>query len=128
MRSHSHHVADVMTRNVVAAEERTELKEIARLMQRHGIKRVPVVRDGKVVGIVSRANLLQGLLARGPRPATARRGRGLARRVSEKLDRHSWGSDVSNVVVDNGVVHCGATLPRRGKGCRSGWPSRMSPA
>ena len=69
MRSHSHHVADVMTRNVVAAEERTELKEIARLMQRHGIKRVPIVRDGKVVGIVSRANLLQGLLAREPRAA-----------------------------------------------------------
>jgi CBS domain-containing protein len=106
MRSHSHHVADVMTRTVVAAEERTELQEIARLMQRHGIKRVPIVRDGMAVGIVSRANLLQGLLAREPRPAGATApDENLRARVSEELDRHSWASDVSNVVVENGVVY-----------------------
>lgn len=106
MRSHSHHVADVMTRDVVTAEERTELLQIASLMQRHGIKRVPIVRDGKVVGIVSRANLLQGLLAREPRggDATAT-DENLRARLSEELDRHSWASDVSNVVVENGVVH-----------------------
>src|SRR5258708_4583189 len=69
VRSHSHHVADVMTRNVITAEERAELVDIAALMQRHNVKRVPIVRDGKVVGIVSRANLLQGLLAREPQPA-----------------------------------------------------------
>lgn len=106
MRSHSHHVADVMTRSVVAADERTELREIARLIQRHRIKRVPIVRDGKVVGIVSRANLLQGLLAREPRSAEAAApDESLRVRVSEELDRHSWASDVSNVVVQNGVVH-----------------------
>jgi CBS domain-containing protein len=106
MRSHSHHVADVMTRRVVAAEERTELKEIANLMQRHNIKRLPVLRDGKVVGIVSRANLLQGLLARELRPAEGTAQDGDVRaRVCGELDRHSWGSGVSNVVVENGVVH-----------------------
>jgi CBS domain-containing protein len=106
MRSHSHHVADVMTRDVVAVDERAELQEIARLMQHRGIKRVPIVRDGKVVGIVSRANLLQGLLAREPRPAAATAtDESLRARVSEELDRHSWASDVSNVVVENGVVH-----------------------
>ncbi len=106
MQSHSHHVADVMTRDVVAGDERTELQEIARLMQHHGIKRVPIVRDGKVVGIVSRANLLQGLLAREPRAAPAAApDETLRARVSEELDRHSWASDVSNVVVENGVVH-----------------------
>jgi CBS domain-containing protein len=106
MRSHSHHVTDVMTRDVVVADERTELGEIAGLMQRHRIKRVPVVRDGKVVGIVSRANLLQGLLARGPQPDEAvPPDQDLRARVSEELDRHSWASEVSNVVVDNGGVH-----------------------
>lgn len=106
LRSHSHHVADVMTRDVVTAEERTDLKEIARLMQSRGVKRVPIVRDGKVVGIVSRANLLQGLLAFDPRA-----GEGmvpdddLRERVNSELDRHSWASDVSNVVVENGAVH-----------------------
>lgn len=106
LRSHSHHVADVMTHDVVTAEERTDLKEIAGLMESRGVKRVPIVRDGKVVGIVSRANLLQGLLARDPRA-----GEGTApdddlrERVNDELDRHSWASDVSNVVVENGAVH-----------------------
>jgi CBS domain-containing protein len=106
MRSHSHHVADVMTRAVVAVEESTELEEIARLMQHHGIKRVPIMRDGKVVGIVSRANLLQGLLAREPRPAKQTgQDEDLRARISGELARHSWASDISNVVVENGVAH-----------------------
>ena len=106
VRSHSHHVADVMTRDVVTAEERTDLADIAALMQRHHIKRVPIVRDGKVVGIVSRANLLQGLLARGSQPAEEIAGDESVRAtVSAELAKHPWGSGVTNVVVDKGVVH-----------------------
>lgn len=51
----------VMTRNVIAVDENAPLNEIAELLERHHIKRVPVLRDGRLVGIVSRANLLQGL-------------------------------------------------------------------
>ena len=106
LRSHSHHVADVMTREVVTAEEQTDLKEIAALMQSKEIKRVPIVRDGKVVGIVSRANLLQGLLARESRPAECMASDDYLRDcVNDELDRHSWASEVSNVVVENGAVH-----------------------
>lgn len=105
VRSHSHHVADVMTRKVVTADERTPLQDIAVLMQRNGIKRVPVVRDGKVIGIVSRANLLQGLLAREPYPATSLPGDDEVRtEVSRALDSYRWANGVSNVVVDSGVV------------------------
>jgi CBS domain-containing protein len=106
VRSHSHHVADVMTRDVVTAQERTDLREIAGLMQSRAIKRVPIVRDGKVVGIVSRANLLQGLLARDTRPSECTAPDDALRDlVNEELDRHSWASDISNVVVENGAVH-----------------------
>jgi CBS-domain-containing membrane protein len=106
LRSHSHHVADVMTRDVVTADERTDLEKVAALMQDRGVKRVPIVRDGKVVGIVSRANLLQGLLAREPHAAESTApDDNLRARVNEELDRHSWASDVSNVVVENGTVH-----------------------
>jgi CBS-domain-containing membrane protein len=105
VRSHSHHVADVMTREVVTADERTPLLEIAALMQRNSIKRLPVVRDGKVVGIVSRANLLQGLLAREPYPAVSLPGDDQVRtEVSRALDAYRWANGVSNVVVDSGVV------------------------
>lgn len=106
IRSHSHRVADVMTRDVVTAEERTEIAVIAGLMQRHRIKRVPVVRDGRVIGIVSRANLLQGLLARETHPEDSPADdTSIRSNVSAELAKHSWSSRVSNVVVDNGVVH-----------------------
>ena len=59
----SHRVEDVMTRDVVSVEEDTNVAEIARLLEKHRIKRVPVVSSDKVVGIVSRANLLHALSA-----------------------------------------------------------------
>lgn len=59
----SHHIADVMTRDVVSVEEDAPAAEIARRLEKHRIKRVPVLREGRVVGIVSRANLLHALSA-----------------------------------------------------------------
>jgi CBS domain-containing protein len=52
---------DVMSRPAITVDEDTDVGEIARLLQSHRIKRVPVVRDGKMVGIVSRENLLRAL-------------------------------------------------------------------
>ena len=85
--------------------ERTQLAEIAKLMQRHRIKLVPIVRDGKIIGIVSRANLLQGLLAREPYPADGADDANVRAGVYAELAKHSWSSSVTNVVVDQGVVH-----------------------
>jgi CBS domain-containing protein len=61
IKEHSRKVSDVMTREVITVKPETPLNDIATLLERNGIKRVPVVKDGKVVGIVSRANLLQAL-------------------------------------------------------------------
>ena len=107
IRAHSHRVADVMTKNLVTADERATLGEIATLMQRHRVKRIPIVRDGKVVGIVSRANLLQGLLAREPAssedPADNEKVRSL---VTSELARHGWATNqTACVVAESGVVH-----------------------
>ncbi len=52
---------DLMTRDVVTASEGTSLSEIADLMHKHRIKRVPILSDGKVVGIVSRADVVRAL-------------------------------------------------------------------
>ena len=57
--------SDFMTRPVVCVSEDTEIREIAQLLQKHHIKRVPVVRNGVVVGIVSRENLLSALAMEG---------------------------------------------------------------
>lgn len=56
---------DLMSMPVVSVAEATDASEIAQLLARHRIKRVPVLRDGKIVGIVSRADLLRALIADG---------------------------------------------------------------
>lgn len=58
---HGDHAKDVMPRNVYRVSEDATLVEIARLLEEHRIKRVPMVTYGRLVGIVSRANLLRGL-------------------------------------------------------------------
>ena len=63
IKSHSRKVADVMTREVVSVGETTELADVATLLETNGIKRVPVLNDGKLVGIISRANLVRALAA-----------------------------------------------------------------
>ena len=65
LRQDTRTAADVMVRHVIAAEEQTTLPQLAELMVNHGIKRLPVLRDGKVVGIVSRADLVAAI-ARSP--------------------------------------------------------------
>lgn len=108
VRAHSHRVADVMTKNVVTAEERTSLGDIAALMQRHRVKRLPILRDGRIVGIVSRGNLLQGLLAREPsEPDSPADDDKLRSVVVAELAKHGWASSFqpTNVVAENGIVH-----------------------
>jgi CBS domain-containing protein len=53
---------DVMTRELVAVGEEAPAEEIARLMEAHGIRRVPVLREGRLAGMVSRADLLRAVL------------------------------------------------------------------
>jgi len=55
------HLKDIMTRQVVTVAPDTPVGQIARLLEKKHIKRVPVVEDGKLLGIVSRANLLQAI-------------------------------------------------------------------
>jgi CBS domain-containing protein len=52
-------VADIMTREIISAKPETSVSDIAALLVRHRVKRLPIVQDGKIVGIVSRANLIQ---------------------------------------------------------------------
>lgn len=61
IKAHGRKVADVMTRNVITATPDTPLYEIAILLEMNSIKRVPIVKDGQLVGIVSRANLVQAV-------------------------------------------------------------------
>jgi signal-transduction protein with cAMP-binding, CBS, and nucleotidyltransferase domain len=61
LKNPSSKVQDVMTSPVITVDENLDIKEIARKLIEHRIKRVPVVREGRVVGIVSRADLVEAL-------------------------------------------------------------------
>lgn len=63
-KSHGMYASDVMTRNVIIVSDDTPLAEVAEIMQTKQIKRVPVTRDAKLVGIVSRSNIVQALARR----------------------------------------------------------------
>ena len=106
IKSHSARVKDVMTRDVLSVTEETAVADIAVLLETNRIKRVPVVRDGKIVGIVSRANLVRALAM----TITEGVGDGDDRTIRDKLlaelKAQKW-AEVSpaNVTVKDGVVH-----------------------
>ncbi|MCC7107245.1 MAG: CBS domain-containing protein [Chloroflexi bacterium] len=58
------HVREIMSEEVIAVLEDTAIDEIARVMSQHKIKRVPVLRNGELVGIVSRADLVRAVAER----------------------------------------------------------------
>jgi len=58
-------VKDIMTKQVVMVTEDTPVEEISRLLLTHSVKRVPVIRGQKIVGIVSRLDILNGRVESG---------------------------------------------------------------
>lgn len=113
-------VVDVMTRTVVTANENASPAEVAGLMLKHGIKRVPILRDGTVVGIVSRINLLQALVSPCDPAATARPlgnvtplgDTHLRDTVNAALRSKNWSlAQRSDLVVNAGIVHLWGVVP-----------------
>jgi CBS domain-containing protein len=106
VKSHGRKVADVMSRNVITAREDTPAPEVARLMETHGIKRVPIVADGKLLGIVSRADFLTALTGV-QQAAAAADGDDAALRAAiiARLGRMPWiQPSIVNVAVEGGTV------------------------
>ena len=107
VKSHAVHAVDVMSTLVVSVPEDEPVAKIASLFGKRRIKRVPVLRDGRLVGIVTRANLVQALAAVVP----PRRGRGSADddairdRLLEELGTQAWWRGDSNALVHAGIVH-----------------------
>jgi len=107
VRSHATKVRDLMTTGVVAVEPSTELSEIANLMEERHVRRVPVVDAGKVVGIVSRANLLRAWASLPAEPAPVNADDATIRAtLIDELSHQAWSRRPENsVVVTDGVIH-----------------------
>src|SRR5438067_5363734 len=90
-RSHGRMVRDVMSPNVLTAQQDTPLEEVVGLMEENGIKRIPIVADGHVVGIVSRADLMAAVAERfaesSRSPVSDHSVRG---RIVTEMKRQTW--------------------------------------
>jgi CBS domain-containing protein len=107
IKSHSVHVTDVMTGEVVTVTETTAVADIIDLLERKRIRRVPVVRDGQVVGIVSRADIVKAILVAGrsSHPTAVNDDSRIRTQILNALRSESWLSEASSsVTVNNGVV------------------------
>lgn len=112
VRSHARTVADVMTRDVVTVAEDTAAAAMVDLMEKHRIKRLPVLRQGALVGIVTRANLLRVVArasaATAPKLAHSFANDALIRdRVLAELEKQRWAprDSMLEIVVFDGIVH-----------------------
>jgi CBS domain-containing protein len=104
LRTHGRRAADVMTRDVVTAAEDTPLPEIAALLEKHQVKRVPVLREGRLVGIVSRANLLQGFALSAPSWPMLQSDRQIRDALNRALHEAGLPMHQVNVTVTDGAV------------------------
>ncbi len=110
--SHGTKVKDVMTRSPVTVKESAPLHEVAHLMERHNIKRLPVVRAGKIVGIISRANLLRALASlHRETPASQKTDAAIRNRILAEIGRQHWAYPAHiDVTVRNGVADLWGTI------------------
>ena len=105
VRTHGRKVADVMTPTPITITEDTRLDDIVNLMEQRAVKRLPVARQGRVVGIVSRANLLHALASVvGELPASATTDVTIREQIMSELSNKAWSPRDFNVVVRDGVV------------------------
>jgi CBS domain-containing protein len=106
VKSHTMKVADIMTRDVVTASPETPLHEIAELLERRQIKRVPITSsNGDLVGIVSRANLLQAVATARPKLDLHLPDAAIRQKIIDHLKQQRWAHAYNlNVTVSNGVV------------------------
>jgi CBS domain-containing protein len=107
VRSHAVRVADIMTRKVAVVDEDAPLAEVADALDRRRVKRLPVTRNGRVIGIVSRSDLVAALATSSADRAGAapQDDEAILARLLAELNRQPWWrADLSMVTVLDGVV------------------------
>ena len=105
VKSHAAKVQDVMTSDVVTAAPETPLDEIATLLEERRIKHVPIVKDGNLVGIVSRANLIQAVASARPKLEVTLPDSTIRQQLLGELKKHSWAhTHHLSATVTNGIV------------------------
>jgi CBS domain-containing protein len=109
--THGRRVEEVMTLHVLTIGEEAELADAVHLMRQHKVKRLPVTRNGKLVGIISRADLVRRLAEFLPEEMAAASDEDIRRTLLKAIDEETWTSrNMTQVSVDGGVVHLDGCL------------------
>lgn len=104
-RAHAKKVLDVMTHDVITVVPGTPLSEIARIFERNRVKRVPVLDNGKLVGIVTRANLVQAIASAPQEKRPPLEDEELRDRILKHLGKQAWvNPGMLNVTVESATV------------------------
>ena len=114
--THGRKVEEVMSRSPHTVSEDATLEEVVRTMERKNIKRVPVIRDGKLAGIITRANLLHAL-ASVTRiiPPVPKDDAAIRERILSEIDKLPWRPAVSVLVRDGNVDLSGTIVDERAR-------------
>lgn len=105
VKAHARKVVDVMTRRVITSSPDAPLHEIASLLENNSIKRVPIVKDGQVIGIVSRANLIQAVASDRKELEIPVSDAVIREKILASIQAEPWAHmGLLNVIVQGGVV------------------------
>ena len=111
VKSHGRKAREVMTQPAISVVADAPLAEVVRLMERHRIKRLPVVEKGKLVGLVTRTDLLRAVVARQALPSADVKDEELRARIDAMLRDEDWASSaVVHVQVEGGVAQLWGTV------------------
>lgn len=109
--THGRKVAEVMSTRVVGVTETMPLSEAVGLMEQHRVKRLPVLREGRLVGILSRADLLRAFVTAADESNCDTSDEGIRRRIADEIRRQAWSpQSMITVVVAGGEVHLHGVL------------------
>ncbi len=109
--SHGRTVEEVMTSDVVTIAPDAELTVAVDLMEKHGVKRLPVVVQGKVIGMVCRSDLMRALANMQPKVTVPTSDDAIANAVIAELAHQSWSRNgFINVHVSHGIVELGGSI------------------
>jgi CBS-domain-containing membrane protein len=105
IKAHARKVSDIMTRDVITASADTPLNEIANLMEKNAIKRILIVTNGQLVGIVTRANLIQAVASARKALEIPASDTNIRDRLLAHLKAQPWAqTGLLNVTVNDGIV------------------------
>ena len=95
-----------MRTSVITIADTAAIADAAKLFHRHQVKRLPVLRDGRLAGIVTRSDLLKVLASSSATPRMSADDRTILARLLAHLATQPWARlSTKNIIVENGVAH-----------------------